>query len=196
MPQLSDHQKLLTALQEGQQALGLQIFLTILQTAIQEVNRDDTDDSDSQAGSPRADGLSSDVEMSSLSSHSTSTNTHSESKSGLSSDNMHHLSSDSDESQFAGLDNLDSVVDFYDLTTAMMKSQRPIFSMHAPLLLAIPKFTFSINGSSIIPIFSNTSYVYHLVSLLISWARFKIILPLEVIQTHPNFLFLSSLLFF
>ena len=32
---------------------------------------------------------------------------------------MHHLSSDSDESQFAGLDNPDSVVDFYNLTTAL-----------------------------------------------------------------------------
>ena len=68
---------------------------------------------------PRADGLSSDMEMSSLFSHSTSTNTHSESESGLSSDNMHHLSSDSDGSQFAGLDILNSVVDFYELTTAL-----------------------------------------------------------------------------
>jgi hypothetical protein len=111
MPQQSACQKLLTALQEGQQALGLQIFLTILQTAIQEVNRDDTHDSDSQAGSLHADGPSSDVEMSSLSSHFT--NTHSDS------DNAGVYLSDSDKSQFAGLDKLDSVVDFDELTKAL-----------------------------------------------------------------------------
>ena len=40
MPRVSDRQKLLEALHEAQQALGLQIYLQILQTAIEEASKD------------------------------------------------------------------------------------------------------------------------------------------------------------
>ena len=51
MPRVSDRQKLLEALHEAQQALGLQIYLQILQAAIEEASKD------SSSGSPAGEVL-------------------------------------------------------------------------------------------------------------------------------------------
>ena len=113
MPQQSARQKLLTALREAQQALGIQVHLGILQAAIQEVNNDDNTDYQTESVHSSHDGLSSNVEMSSLSSHSTS---ESEVNSG---DLTSGSDSDSDGSMWEALSDLGHLADFHRLTTAL-----------------------------------------------------------------------------